>query len=67
MINKNVKVSISDFRSIELPDIPGYIGTECIGVNYTLKATNRGTAILLIPRQFAYYIETVTILVGEFN
>ena len=56
MINKNVKVSISDFRSIELPDIPGYIGTECIGVNYTITGTNTGTAVLLIPRQFAYDI-----------
>ena len=56
MINKNVKVSISDFRSIELPDIPGYIGTECIGVNYTFTGTNTGTAVLLIPRKFAYDI-----------
>jgi len=60
MIKKNVKVSISDFRLIELPDIPGYIGTECIGVNYTLKSTNTGTntgtAALLIPQQFAYDI-----------
>jgi two-component system chemotaxis response regulator CheY len=56
MLNKNVKVSISDFRSIELPEIPGYIGTECIGVNYRLKGTNTGRAALLIPRQFAYDI-----------
>jgi len=56
MVNKKVKVSISDFRSIELPDIPGYIGTECIGVNYKLTGTNKGTAVLLIPRQSAYDI-----------
>ncbi len=65
MINKNVKVSISDFRSIELPDIPGYIGTECIGVNYTLTGTNKGTAVLLIPRQFAYDI--VSDIMGDIS
>ncbi len=65
MINKNVKVSISDFRSIELPDIPGYIGTECIGVNYALTGTNKGTAVLLIPRQFAYDI--VSDIMGDIS
>jgi len=65
MINKKVKVAIPDFRSIELPDIPGYIGTECIGVNYTLRGTNTGSAALLIPRQFAYDI--VSDIMGDIS
>jgi two-component system chemotaxis response regulator CheY len=65
MINKKVKVSISDFRSIELPDIPGYIGTECIGVNYKLTGTNKGTAALLIPKQFAFDI--VSDIMGDIS
>lgn len=56
MLNKNVKASISDFRSIELSEIPNYIETECIGVNYRLKGTHTGRAALLIPKQFAYDI-----------
>ncbi|MCL7414512.1 MAG: response regulator [ANME-2 cluster archaeon] len=63
MVDGNVKVSISDFRAIRPSEIPGYIGTQCIGVNYNLSGTNVGSSALLIPKQSA--LEVVGTLMGE--
>lgn len=63
MAGKTVKVSISDFRLIQATEIPEYVGTKFIGVNYNLSGSNTGCAALLIPEQSA--TEIVSIMMGE--
>ena len=54
MTNKTVKVSISDVSVIPLTDIPDYINTDCIGVNYNFTGDNKGCISLLIHKQDAF-------------
>lgn len=62
MINKPITAFISDFRSIQPAEIPNYIESDCIGVNYNLSGSINGSASLLIPKPSA--LELIKTLTG---